>query len=190
MRKWFLTFALAVSMPVIPTLATTSVWQIDPNHSNAQFLVRHLGISTVQGEFTKISGSINFDDQDISKSSVNVMIDVNSIDTRVKMRDDDLKSEHFFYADKYPTITFQSTKIVKTGDNTAKMTGSLTIRGVTKEVTLDVTGPSASIKAMGGTRRGAEATTTINRQDFGVSADSGMVGDQIQIRLDIEMTQN
>jgi polyisoprenoid-binding protein YceI len=188
MKKWLVVFGLAATMAV-PALATTSTWQIDPNHANAQFLVKHLGISTIQGEFTKISGSIDLDDQDISKSSVNATIDVTSLFTRVTMRDNDLKSEHFFDADKYPTMTFQSTKIEKTGDNTAKMTGNLTIRGVTKEVSFDVTGPSAPVKAMGGMRRGVEATTTINRQDFGVSADPGMVGDDIQIRLDLEMTQ-
>jgi polyisoprenoid-binding protein YceI len=188
MKKWWAVCGLAAAMAV-PALAATSTWQIDPNHANAQFLVKHLGISTIQGEFTKISGTVDLDDQDITKSSVNVTIDATSIYTRVTMRDNDLKSEHFFDVDKYPAMTFQSTQIEKTGDNTAKMTGNLTIRGVTKEVTFDVTGPSAPVKAMGTIRRGAEATTTINRQDFGVSADPGMVGDDIQIRIDIEMTQ-
>ena len=188
MKKWFSAFALVATM-AIPALATTSNWQIDPNHANAQFMVRHLGISTVQGQFTKISGSVDLDDLDITKSRVNATIDVNSIDTRVTRRDNDLKSDHFFDAAKYPTMTFQSTKIEKTGSNTAKMTGNLTIHGVTKEVTFEVTGPSAPITAMGGMRRGAEATTTIRRQDFGVSADPGMVGDDVQIRLDLELVQ-
>jgi polyisoprenoid-binding protein YceI len=189
MKKWWAVCGLLAVAMAVPALAATSTWQIDPNHANAQFLVKHLGISTIQGEFTKVSGTVDLDDQDITKSSVNVTIDATSIYTRVTMRDNDLKSEHFFDVDKYPTMTFQSTKIEKTGDNTEKMTGNLTIRGVTKEVTFDVTGPSAPVKAMGTIRRGAEATTTINRQDFGVSADPGMVGDDIQIRIDIEITQ-
>lgn len=188
MKKWLLTVSLAAALAV-PALAGTSAWQLDPNHSTAQFTVRHLGISNVQGDFTKVTGTVELDDQDITKSSVSITIDVNTIDTRVQMRDNDLKSEHFFNVAQFPTMTFQSTKIVKTGENSAKMTGNLTIRGVTKEVTLDVTGPTAAIKAMGGLRRGAAATGRINRQDFGVSADPGMVGDEISLQIDLEMVQ-
>jgi len=186
--KKFLVVAGLAAILAIPALAATSTWNLDPFHTNAQFLVKHLGISTVQGDFTKISGTVMLDDQDITKSSVNVTIDVNSIDTRVQRRDDDLKSEHFLNAAQFPTITFQSTKVVKTGDNTLKMTGNMTIRGVTKEVTFDVTGPTAPVSAMGSMRRGASATTKINRQDFGVSADPGMVGDDVTILFDLEMT--
>ena len=120
-----------------------------PTHN---FLVKHLGISTIQGDFTKITGTVMLDDSDITNSSVNVTIDVNSVDTRVQRRDDDLRSEHFFDVAKYPTMTFQSTKITKDGDDKLTMTGNLTIRGVTKEVTLDVTGPTKAITAMGGLR--------------------------------------
>ena len=174
----------------IPALAATGDWQIDPNHSNAQFTVRHLAISNVQGEFTKISGTVTLDENDVTKSSVNVTIDATSIDTRVTMRDNDLKSEKFFNVAQFPTLTFQSTKIEKTGDGTEKMTGNLTMKGVTKEVVLSVTGPTAPIKDKGGLRRGVSATTTINRQDFGVSADAPpMVGNDIAITIDLEMTQ-
>ncbi len=186
MKKWLVVAGLAAALAV-PSFAATSTWTIDPNHANAQFLVKHLGISTIQGDFTKITGTVMLDDSDLSNSSVNVTIDVNSVDTRVQRRDDDLRSEHFFDVAKYPTMTFQSTKITKEGDG-LKMTGNLTIRGVTKEVTLDVTGPTKAITAMGGLRRGASATTKINRQDFGVSADPGMVGDDITILIDLEMT--
>jgi polyisoprenoid-binding protein YceI len=186
MRKWLVVAGLAAAF-AIPSFAATSTWTIDPMHANAQFLVKHLGISTIQGDFTKITGTVMLDDSDISNSSVNVTIDVNSVDTRVQRRDDDLRSEHFFDVAKYPTMTFQSTKITKEGDG-LKMMGNLTIRGVTKEVTLDVTGPTKAITAMGGLRRGASATTKINRQDFGVAADPGMVGDDITILLDLEMT--
>jgi polyisoprenoid-binding protein YceI len=186
MRKWLVVAGLAAAF-AIPSFAATSTWTIDPMHANAQFLVKHLGISTIQGDFTKITGTVMLDDSDISNSSVNVTIDVNSVDTRVQRRDDDLRSEHFFDVAKFPTMTFQSTKITKEGDG-LKMMGNLTIRGVTKEVTLDVTGPTKAITAMGGLRRGASATTKINRQDFGVAADPGMVGDDITILLDLEMT--
>lgn len=186
MKKFVMAIGLATILAV-PAFAATTTWQLDPMHTNAQFTVRHLGISNVQGEFTKISGTVMLDDQDASKSSVSVTIDTTSIDTRVSRRDDDLKSEHFLNVAQFPTITFQSTKVAKSGDG-LKVTGNLTIRGVTKEVTLDVTGPTAPVKAMGGLRRGAAATLKINRQDFGVAADPGMIGDDVAIQIDLEMT--
>jgi polyisoprenoid-binding protein YceI len=194
MKKSLIAFGFAVILAAAQAQSTT--WQLDPAHSNAQFSVRHLGISNVQGEFTKVSGTVQLDDQDISKSTVNATIDVASLDTRVQRRDDDLKSDHFFDVAKYPTITFQSTKIASTGDGTSKMTGNLTIHGVTKEVTFDVTGPTKPIQVMNGTRRGASATTKINRQDFGIvymsnTLPSGdeMIGDTVTITLDIEMVK-
>jgi polyisoprenoid-binding protein YceI len=197
MKKSLIAFAFGFAVFLAATAssqAQSTTWQLDPAHSNAQFSVRHLGISNVQGEFTKVTGTVQLDDQDISKSTVTASIDVASLDTRVQHRDDDLKSDHFFDVAKYPTITFQSAKISKTGDDSAKMTGNLTIRGVTKEVTFDVTGPTKAIQVMGGTRRGASATTKINRQDFGIvymsnALPSGdqMIGDIVTITLDIEM---
>jgi polyisoprenoid-binding protein YceI len=198
MRKWMMVTGLAAAIGVMASgaMAQVTKWDIDPAHSNAQFVVRHLGISNVQGEFTKISGMVQLDDADISKSSVMATIDVGSVDTRQPGRDADLKSTNFFDAAKYPTMTFQSTKIWKTGDGMAKMTGNLTLHGVTKEVTFDVTGPSKAIQAMGGTRRGASATTKINRQDFGLKYLTGvmpggdqMIGDTVTITLDVEMVQ-
>ena len=196
MNKSLLAFGFTVILSATAASAQTSTWQLDPAHSNAQFSVRHLGISNVQGEFTKVSGTVQLDDQDISKSTVAASIDVASLDTRVQRRDDDLKSDHFFDVAKYPTITFQSTKIVSTGDGTAKMTGNLTIHGVSKEVTFDVTGPTKPIQVMNGTRRGASATTKINRQDFGIvymsnTLPSGdeMIGNTVTITLDIEMVK-
>lgn len=186
MKKVLMAAGLAAVM-AMPALAASTTWNLDPFHTNAQFFVKHLGISTVQGDFTKVTGTVMLDDSDVTKSSVNVTIDVNSIDTRVSRRDDDLKSEGFLNAAQFPTITFQSTKVAKSGDNTLKVTGNLTIRGVTKEVTLDVTGPTAPISAMGSQRRGFSATTKINRNDFGVSKDPGMVGDDLTILIDGEM---
>jgi polyisoprenoid-binding protein YceI len=196
MKKWMMVAALAATLGASAAVAQTTKWDIDPAHSNAQFVVRHMGISNVQGEFTKISGTIQLDDADVSKSSVAATIDIASVDTRVKGRDDDLKSSNFFDVAKYPTMTFQSTKVWKTGDGTSKMTGNLMLHGVTKEVTFDVTGPSKAIQVMGGTRRGASATTKINRQDFGLKYLTGMlpggdqmIGDTITITLDVEMVQ-
>jgi len=196
MKKSLIAFSFAVILTATTASAQSTTWQLDPAHSNAQFSVRHLGISNVQGEFTKVSGTVQLDDQDISKSTVNATIEVSSVDTRVQRRDDDLKSDHFFDVAKYPTSTFQSTRIVSTGDGTAKMTGNLTIHGVTKEVTFEVTGPTKPIQVMNGTRRGASATTKINRQDFGIVYMSNtlpggdeMIGDTITITLDVEMVK-
>jgi polyisoprenoid-binding protein YceI len=189
MRKWLMAIGFAAILSAPAAQAQASTWQIDPVHSDAQFAVRHFGISNVRGEFTKLTGTVLLDEHDISKSSVTASIDVGSIDTRSTKRDDDLKSDHFFDAAKFPTMTFQSTKIWATGEGTAKMTGNLTIHGVMKKVTFDVTGPTAPAEVMHGTRRGASATTTIKRDDFGVSADSGMVGDEVTINLDIEMVK-
>jgi polyisoprenoid-binding protein YceI len=194
MKKSLIAFGFAIILAATTTAhAQSTTWQLDPAHSNAQFSVRHLGISNVQGEFTRLTGTVNLDDQDISKSTVTASIDVSSLDTRQPHRDDDLKTDHFFDAAKYPTITFQSTKIWSTGEGTAKMTGNLTLHGVTKEVTFDVTGPTKVINVMG-TRRGASATTKINRQDFGMvymanntPGGDQMIGDTVTITLDIEM---
>jgi polyisoprenoid-binding protein YceI len=189
MKKWLVVMGLAAAL-ALPALADTTVWTIDPNHANAQFFVKHLGISTVQGEFTKVTGTVTIDNSDITKSTVDVTIPADTVYTRVAMRDNDLKSQHFLDVAQYPTITFKSTKITKTGDDTYDLTGNLTIRGVTKPVTLKVSNLSKPIdvKMMGGWRRGASATTTINRQDFGVAADPGMVGNEIHILIDLEMT--
>jgi len=186
-------FAAALSLPAG---AATSTWQIDPNHSAAQFAVRHLAISTVRGAFTKVSGTVQFDDKDISKSSVEVTIDAASVDTRVPDRDKDLRSDHFFEVEKYPTLTFKSTKVEQVEAGKLKVTGDLTIHGVTKQVVLDVEGPTASVKdPWGNQRAAANATTKINRQDFGVKWNAKMdnggwvVGDDVAITIDVELVQ-
>lgn len=182
-------FAAALLLTL--SAAAQDTWQLDPNHSSAQFSVRHLGVSTVRGAFTKVSGTVKYDANDVSKSSIQATIDANSVDTRVEMRDNDLRSPNFFDVQKYPTITFVSKKVEAAGTGKLKVTGDLTIHGVTREVVLDVDGPSAPIKdPMGkGMRAGASATTKVNRSDFGVSGRAGMVGDEISITLDIEMTK-
>jgi polyisoprenoid-binding protein YceI len=125
-----------------PAAAQSTQWQLDPAHSSAQFAVRHIGISTVRGTFTKLSGTVRYDPADTKNNSVEVTIEAASVDSRVEMRDNDLRSDHFFDVQKYPTIAFRSTKVESAGTDKLKITGDLTIRGITKPVTLDVDGPS------------------------------------------------
>jgi polyisoprenoid-binding protein YceI len=190
-----LTASLAAALS-LPAAAANSTWQIDPAHSSAQFSVRHLAISTVRGAFSKVTGSVLFDDKDVSKSTVEVTIDANSVDTRVPDRDNDLRSEKFFDVAHYPSITFKSRKVEQLAPGKLKVTGDLTIRGTTKEVVLDVEGPSAPLKdPWGNTRNAATATTKINRQDFGVkwnaTLDNGgvVVGDDVSIIIDVELVK-
>ena len=187
------TAGLAAAL-ALPASAGTTTWQIDPQHSSAQFAVTHLMISTVRGEFHGVKGTVVLDDQDITRSTVNVTIDATSVDTREPARDNHLKSPDFFDAAKYPSMTFKSTKVEQVSPGELKVTGDLTIRGVTKQVVLNVDGPKTPIKDPWGLQRSAvSATTKINRQDFGVSwnknLDSGgvVVSDDVRITLDVEM---
>ncbi len=190
-----LTAGLAAALS-LPSAAANSNWQIDPAHSSAQFSVRHMAISTVRGAFSKVTGAVVFDDKDISKSIVEVTIDANSVDTRVPDRDNDLRSEKFFDVAHYPSITFKSKRVEQVAPGKLKVTGDLTIRGTTKEVVLDVEGPTAPVKdPWGNTRNAATATTKINRQDFGVkwnaTLDNGgvVVGDDVSIVIDVELVK-
>ena len=178
---------LAMCGVLAPSMAQTQTWQIDPMHSAAQFSVRHLGISTVRGQFEKLSGTVTYDPATPDKTSIAASIDTNSVNTRVEMRDNDLRSPNFLDAAKFPKITFKSKRIDRSG-STLKVIGDLTIHGVTKEVTLDVDGPTPAIKdPMGNSRMGASASTKINRRDFGVNGAPAMAGDEVLITLDIEM---
>ncbi len=171
----------------VRAVAQTETWYLDPHHSAAQFSVRHMGISTVRGTFAKVGGVV-VDSADVANASVDVTIDAASVDTRVEMRDKDLRSENFFDVAKFPNITFKSKKVEAAGAGKLKVTGDLTIHGVTKEAVLDVDGPTAPVKDPRGTRhRGISATTSISRADYGMTADAGMVGDQIAIQLDVEL---
>jgi len=184
--------AVAVQLVVLLGLsnfavAQTQTWYLDPAHSAAQFSVRHMGISTVRGTFTKVEGVV-VDSPDQSKASVNVTIDAGSVDSRVQRRDDDLRSDHFFDVAKYPTITFKSKRVEAAGPGKLKVTGDLTIHGVTKEAVLDVDGPTPPVKdPRGNSHRGASATTTVSRADYGMNTMPGMIGDQVAIQLDVEM---
>ncbi|HUA15371.1 MAG TPA: YceI family protein [Verrucomicrobiae bacterium] len=170
--------------------AQAGTWQIDPNHSSAEFAVRHLGLSTVRGVFTKLTGSAVYDPADPAKATLEAIIDATSVDTRVQMRDNDLRSPHFFDVEKYPTITFHSTQVKVSGPGRLQIEGDLTMHGVTKRVVLDVEGPTPAMKDQHGTLHiGASASTTINRHDFGVDGGAGVVGDDVAITIDTELIQ-
>jgi polyisoprenoid-binding protein YceI len=174
----------------ISAAAQVQTWQIDPNHTAAQFSVRHMGISTVRGAFTKVSGSAQYDPSNLSKTSIDATIDASSVDTRVSMRDDDLRSPNYFDVAKYPTITFKSKSVQAVGEGKLKIVGDLTIHGVTKEVALDVDGPSAPVTdPKGNSHLGASASTTVNRKDFGVGGSSNVVGEDITITIDVELVR-
>ena len=180
--------ALAIAFLLTLTATAQDTWQLDPPHSSAQFSVRHLGVSTVRGAFTKVSGTVKYDPANPGKSSIQATIDAASVDTRVEMRDNDLRSPNFLDVQKYPTISFTSKKVEGAGEGKLRVTGDLTIHGVTKEVVLEVDGSTAPMKdPWGNLRMGASATTKINRQDFGVSGRPGIVGDEISLTLDVEM---
>lgn len=178
----------------LPAMAFATTWNIDPEHSNIGFKVRHLMVSNVKGQFDKHSGVVTIDDKDITKSKVEVTIDTASINTNVQKRDDHLRSADFFDVATYPAMTFVSKKVAKAGKDKLKVTGNLTLHGITKEVVLNVEGPTTEIKDPWGViRRGAVATTKINRKDFGVvwnkALETGgvVVGDEIAITLEVEM---
>lgn len=182
--------ALCAAFLASSLLAQVETWKLDPPHSAAQFSVRHMGISTVRGTFTKVNGTVQYDPHDVSKSSIDVTIDAASVDTRNDMRDNDLRSDHFLDVTKYPTITFKSKQIESAGPGKLKITGDLTIHGVTKEVVLDTEGPTGPMKdPRGNSHMGAAATTKINRTDFGITGGKGMVGDELQLAIDVEMVK-
>ena len=181
-------------MLLAPVAASASTWNIDPEHSSIQFKVSHLGLVDVKGIFRKYQGTVTLDEKDIAKSSVNVTIEAASIDTGVEKRDEHLRTEDFFDVAKHPTITFVSKKVTPAGKGKLKVTGDLTIYGVTKEVVLDVTGPTKELKdPWGNIRRGVSATTTINRTDFGLTynkiLDNGIlvIGNKVTISLEAEL---
>jgi polyisoprenoid-binding protein YceI len=167
-------------------------YEIDPTHSSVHFSVRHLMVSNVRGEFSKVSGTIQFDPQNPSASSLDATIDAASINTRDEQRDGHVKSADFLDVEKFPTIVFHGKKIEPHADG-GKVTGDLTIHGVTHEVTLDVEGPAPEIKDPWGKQRiGASATAKISRKEFGLTWNAAletggvMIGDEIKITIDVE----
>lgn len=176
---------------VSPASAAPKTWAIDPNHSTVGFTIRHF-FGKVPGSFTKFSGAVVYDAEKPESSSATVEIDASTINTNNSMRDGDLKGEEFFDVEKFPTIKFVSTKVVKTADNQLSVEGTLTMRGVTKPVTLAVTFLGSGPGFNGEMRAGFDASTRINRKDYGIlwnkTLDQGgtMLGDDVDIKIGIE----
>jgi len=178
----------------IPVLSQAAPWQIDPDHSSFQFKVRHLMVSNVKGHFNKVKGMVTIDEKDITNLKVELTIDAASVDTGHAKRDEHLRAPDFFDVVKYPTITFVSKKVTKAGPERLQVIGDLILHGVTKEITVDVEGPTSEIKdPWGNFRRGATATTKINRKDFGLTwnrvVETGgvVVGEDVDISIEIEL---
>lgn len=182
---------ITLSLLALPGLFADE-YKIDGSHSKAGFAVKHLMVSTVRGDFSKVSGTIVYDEKNPAATKVNASIDVTAVNTNEPKRDEHLKSPDFFDVAKFPTITFVSKSAKKTADGIA-VTGDLTIHGVTKEVVLNVDGPTAEVKdPWGNMRRGATATTKINRKDFGLTWNKAletggvMVSEEVSITVDVE----
>jgi polyisoprenoid-binding protein YceI len=177
------------SAPVLTT------WKIDPAHTNVEFAVRHLMITTVKGRFTDVSGTLRSDDADLTTAELDVTIGTPSIDTREPQRDAHLRSADFFHVEKFPAIRFRSTRVERVSGDGYRLVGDLTIRDVTREVVLDATAEGRGKDPWGGERAGFSATTKINRSAFGLTwnqlleAGGVAVGDEIKISIDAELVK-
>jgi len=193
--KRLATGIIALSVAAYAAPSQASVWDIDATHSSAEFSIKHMMVATVKGRFDKVTGTINLDDKNPTKSTVDLIIDPSTIDTHEPKRDGHLKSPDFFDVAKFPTITFKSTKIEKSGKGKFKVTGDLTMHGVTKPVSLVVEGPSAPMKnPWGGTSSGVSASGKINRKDWGLTwnkpleaAGGVLVGDEVTLDVNLEL---
>lgn len=192
----FYLMSVAMLLSMISAAAPAGTWELDPAHTSVQFKVHHMKVSNVRGDFEKVSGNVTYDEDDISRSSADITIDANSINTRVGKRDKHLKSPDFLDAEKYPLLVFRSKRVERAGEGRIKITGDLTIRGVTREVVLDVEGPTPPVRDFQGKMRvGGTASTMINRKDFGltwnkaIETDGVVVGDEVEITIDIELVR-
>lgn len=183
----------AVSIAALAAPAAAQTWKIDPSHSSATFTVKHMMVSNVPGRFGKVEGTIVYDGKNIAGVKADATIDATTITTENEKRDAHLKSPDFFDTATFPTITFKSKRAEAAGNGKFKLIGDLTMRGKTKEVVLDVEGPTDPVTVQNSQRIGATATTTLNRQDFGVSwsrtMDGGgfVVSDQVKVTLELEL---
>jgi polyisoprenoid-binding protein YceI len=175
---------------------TASPWSVDPSHSNAHFTVRHMMISNVRGEFSLVSGNVQLDPADVTRTQIEIEIKAASINTREEKRDAHLRSPDFFDVEKYPDIIFRSKRIVAKGDGDFQVLGDLTIHGVTRETTFAVEGPTPVVKdPWGNLRIGITANAKINRKDFGlgwpalIEGGGVMVGEDVKIELDAELVR-
>ena len=171
----------------------TSIWNIDPAHTTAEFRVKHMMISNVKGHFATTTGVVKLDEADLTRSGVEASIEAGSITTRNDDRDAHLKSPDFFHVERFPTLSFASTRVIRKEEGQLAVEGDLTIRGVTRQVVFAVEGPTPPVKdPWGNTRMGLTATTKINRKDFGLTWNAALeaggllVGDEVTITLDVE----
>jgi polyisoprenoid-binding protein YceI len=183
----------APAQPAKPQLGPNQ-WAVDPSHSAANFSVRHMMVTTVRGQLGPISGTVEYDGKDVKSARADVRIDVAGITTQNAKRDGHLRSDDFFDAANHPSITFKSKRVEAGSAGTFKLIGDLTIRGTTKEVALNVEGPTPPVKGMGGVRIGATATTKINRLEYGLKWNSmveagPVVSDEVSITIDLELTR-
>lgn len=194
-RTWIPSLALVAAL-ALPAAAQADTWEIDTTHSQSTFAVRHMVVTTVRGQFGKTAGKVEFDGKDIRTISVEATIDVATIDTREPKRDEHLRSADFFDVTNHPTITFRSKRVEPGTGGKFKLIGDLTMRGVTKEVVLDVEGPSAAVTDQRGNQRiGATATTRLNRKDFNIvwnrALDGGglVVSDEVDVTIDLALVK-
>jgi polyisoprenoid-binding protein YceI len=182
-----------LALATIATPAAAQTWKIDGSHSSASFTVKHMMVSNVHGRFGKVEGTIVYDGANIGAVKAEATIDATTITTDNEKRDAHLKSPDFFDATGFPTITFKSKRAEAVGKGKFKLIGDLTMRGKTKEVVLDVDGPTDPVTVQNAQRVGATATTRINRQDFGVSWSRSMdgggyvVSDEVKITIELEL---
>jgi polyisoprenoid-binding protein YceI len=205
MRRFVLAAAVAAVL-VAPVLAQTpgapapaavgpNTWTVDTAHSAAGFSVKHLLVSTVRGKLGPVKGTVEYDGKSLDSVKAEITIDVNGVDTGNEGRDKDLKSPNFFDVAQFPTATFKSKRAIADGAGKFKLIGDLTIHGVTKEVTLNVEGPSPVLKqANGALKIGASGTTTLNRKDFGMQwnkmvESAPVVSDEVQVTIDLELNK-
>lgn len=184
--------AAAPAQRPAPTPLGPNQWRIDGSHSAANFSVRHNVVSTVRGQLGRITGTIEYDGKDVNTVKADVAIDMNGISTQNEGRDKHLRSADFFDVANHPALTFKSKRVEAVADGRFKLVGDLTIRGNTKEVTLDVEGPSAIVKSPRGVLTGASATTRISRKEFGVLWNNmiemmPVVGDEVTVTIDLEL---
>lgn len=186
------TFTAALSAALLLTgvsaFAQPSTWTIDKNHAQTNFQIRHMGVSTVRGSISGVTGTIVWDEKDPSKSSVDATIDTTTVSTNNENRDKDLKSDHYFNVEKFPTMTFKSTSVSR-ANGKLQVVGDLTLAGVTKSVTLDVDGPTAPQAQRNGKMViGLSATGIVKRSDFNFApkTPSAVLGDEVQITIDVE----
>lgn len=185
---------LVTLLVMIPHFALASTWRIDPAHTAVEFKIRHLMVSWVKGVFTEIDGTVVINETDLAASNVNIQIKTASINTNNKKRDDHLRSPDFFDVTNYPLMTFVSKKVVVSNGQPVTIVGDLTIRDVTREVKLEIEDSSQTVTdPWGNTRRGASASTKINRKDYGLTwnkaleAGGVVVGEEVRISLEVEM---